>query len=96
MPSLERWPEKVNGLGLKGSFWADSVGRLFCFTRKLVKTGEEVDFGSWFLPTFLGLMESLGEKDGEVEGEEFFLLSAGLTISGDDEVDSDFWGVERF
>jgi hypothetical protein len=49
----------------------------------LVKEGEEDDLGSRFFPIFLGLIESLGEKEGEIDGEEFFLLSAGIMFSGD-------------
>ena len=80
IPSLERCPEKVEGVILGKSLDEESrIEAFFCpelLTKKLV-----IEEFSRFFPTFFGLVSSL---EGEVEGEEFFLFSKEVEISRDE------------
>ena len=87
IPSLERCPAKVDGLGLGESLADDSREEEFLspelLTRKLV-----IEAFSVFRPNFLGLVSSL---DGENEGEEFFRLSKEVELSEKEGSISEFW-----
>ncbi len=87
IPSLERCPEKVDGVDLVKSLFEESrVEVFFCpelLTKKLV-----IEEFSRFFPIFLGLECSF---EGEKEAEEFLRLSKGVEFSGMEESISEFW-----
>ena len=78
-------------MGLNGSLETDSgLGFFWEELMRKPSRDDEEDLGSRFFPTFRGLIESFeGEIEGEEEGEEFFLLSAWMLISGEKEEVSD-------